>query len=111
MLGWTTRTFNELPVHQLKATGSADGSWRNWVKNGRANYVTGYHPAFMLCKCVKRLIERPFGVAGVGLFFGFVSGYFGAASRLEDKELIRFLRREQFRKLTLRRSLWTAEQK
>ncbi|MBA3572282.1 MAG: glycosyltransferase family 2 protein [Pyrinomonadaceae bacterium] len=111
MLGWTTRTFNELPVHQLKATGSADGSWRNWVKNGRANYVTGYHPAFMLCKCLKRLIERPFGVAGVGLFFGFVSGYFGAASRLEDKELIRFLRREQFRKLTLRRSLWTAEQK
>ncbi len=111
MLGWTTRTFNDLPVHQLKGTGSADGSWRNWVKNGRANYVTGYHPLFMLCKCLKRILQRPFGIAGVGLFYGYISGYFGAASRLDDQELIRFLRREQFRKLTLRRSLWTAEQK
>ena len=107
MLGWKTRTFPELSVHQLKDTGSADGTWHNWVKNGRANFITGYHPVFMLCKCLKRLTQKPFGVAGAGLFFGFLSGYFGHAARLRDAELVRFVRREQLRTLTFRRSLWT----
>ncbi len=111
MLGWTTRTFKELQVHQLKPTGSADGTWRNWMKNGRANYVTGYHPLFMLGKCVKRFVEKPFGLAALGLLAGFISGYLEGAPRLDDRDLIRFLRQQQLRKLTLRRSLWTAEAK
>ena len=45
--GWTTRTFPELRVVQHKPTGGADGSLKNWFKNGRANYLTGYHPLFM----------------------------------------------------------------
>ena len=108
MLGWTTRTFTDIQVHQLKETGSADGSWRNWVKNGRANYITGYHPIFMVCKCAKRLLQKPFGIAGVGLLFGFASGYLERIPQLPDRELVRFIRREQLRKLTFRRSLWTA---
>jgi len=108
MLGWTTRTFTDLQVQQLKETGSADGRWRNWVKNGRANYITGYHPIFMVCKCAKRLLQKPFGIAGVGLLFGFASGYLEGIPQLPDRELVRFIRREQLRKLTFRRSLWTA---
>lgn len=111
MLGWSTRTFNELKVHQLKATGSADGTWRNWVKNGRANYITGYHPFFMLCKCAKRFAEKPLALEALGLLAGFAGGYFERAPRLNDRELVQFLRRQQFRKLTFRRSLWTAEAK
>ena len=34
-------------------TGTADGMWKNYVKFGRANYITGYHPVFMLLKCLK----------------------------------------------------------
>jgi poly-beta-1,6-N-acetyl-D-glucosamine synthase len=106
MLGWRTCTFEDVKVHQLKETGSVDGVWRNAVKNGLANYVTGYHPLFMLGKCAKRIVEWPYGVAAGGLAWGFASGYFRGVDRIKDDEFIRYVRNQQLRRLTLRSSLW-----
>jgi len=107
MLNWSTYSFKELKVLQLKPTGSADGTWRNWFKNGRANYITGYHPLFMLTKCLKRLPISPIGIAAVGLFCGFVSGYLSRIPQVPDRELIRYLRRQQLNRLLFRESLWS----
>ena len=74
--GWTTRTFRVLKIVQHKATGTADGSWRNWFKNGRANYITGYHPVFMLAKCFKRAFRPPLFIQAIALWAGFSSGSF-----------------------------------
>jgi glycosyltransferase involved in cell wall biosynthesis len=104
--GWTTRTFAELPIVQHKPTGSADGSWRNWYKNGRANYVTGYDPFFMMAKCVKRLFSRPRGVAAVALAAGFCSGYLGGVQQLHDPGAIQYLRQQQRRKLFFQTSIY-----
>ena len=60
MLGFSTRSFSDIPIFQLKITGSADGVWRNAIKNGKGSYISGYHPLFYVSKCLKRLIERPF---------------------------------------------------
>lgn len=106
MLGWQTYSFAELRVLQLKSTGEADGAWRNWVKNGRANYVTGYHPLFMFAKCVKRCFSPPYGVGAIGLAWGFLSGYLSEAQRVNDPDLIRFIRQQQMNCLLRRRSLW-----
>ena len=107
MLGWKSYSFKELPVCQLKPTGSADGAWRNWFKNGRANYVTGYHPAFMMAKCVKRAFAPPFLVGAAGLACGYFNGYLDKqVGRVNDAALIRYIRNQQIRKLTLRSSIW-----
>ena len=106
MLGWKTCTFEELKVHQLKDTGAADGSWRNSVKNGLANYITGYHPLFMLAKCAKRVFSRPYLVGAGALAWGFVSGYIRGVPQVEDEQLLRYLRDQQFRKMSFRRSIW-----
>ena len=106
MLGWQTYPFKELPVIQLKPTGSADGTWKNWFKNGRANYITGYHPLFMISKCARRFLSPPVGIAAVGLFCGFVSGYLSRLPQVPDLELIRYLRRQQLNRLLFRESLW-----
>ena len=74
MVGWNTKTFTELRLIQHKTTGSADGDWKNYVKNGLANYITGYHPAFMMLKCIKRLAEKPYILVSAGLFWGFLKG-------------------------------------
>jgi glycosyltransferase involved in cell wall biosynthesis len=107
MLGWKTYTFEKLKIHQLKDTGSADGSWRNAVKNGLANYVTGYHPLFMVAKCAKRLFSRPYALGAGALAWGFFSGYLRGVQRVEDDELIHYLRNQQIRRLTLRSSIWS----
>jgi glycosyltransferase involved in cell wall biosynthesis len=104
--GWTTRTFADITLIQHKATGGADGSWRNGFKNGRANYVTGYHPAFMLAKCAKRSVQPPFVLGSAALLCGYVSGYLRRIPRAPDPQVIDYLRRQQLRRLLNRPSIY-----
>lgn len=104
--GWRTRTFPDLAVVQLKPTGSADGTWSNAVKNGRANYLTGYHPAFMLAKCAKRALRKPYFIEALGLATGFLSGYAMRLPQSADAETRRYLRQQQVRRLLMRRSIY-----
>lgn len=106
MLGWTTRTFADIPLRHHRYTGSADGTWKNVVKFGLANYITGYHPLFMLVKCCKRAVQPPYGVGAAGLAWGFCKGYLQGVARVPDPELIRYVRRQQLNKLLLKPSLW-----
>jgi biofilm PGA synthesis N-glycosyltransferase PgaC len=109
MLGWKTLTFQHIYLVHHRPTGGAYGSWANWVKNGLANYITGYHPVFMACKCLKRTIVRfsPGGMKeGLGLWCGFMKGYVKRIPRVADPAVICYLRTQQWRALTFRRSLW-----
>jgi biofilm PGA synthesis N-glycosyltransferase PgaC len=104
--GWTTRTFADIPIVQHKPTGSAEGRWRNSFKNGLANYMTGYHPFFMLAKCAIRSLRRPLILQSVPLLAGFCSGYLTRAPRAANKEVIRYLRRQQLQRLLFRPSIY-----
>lgn len=106
MHGWGTRTFPDINLIQLKPTGSADGNWRNWYKNGLANYITGYHPVFMVAKCLKRTLKKPFFIASTALWVGFCTGYLKRVPQIQDKETIRYLRGQQVRRLLLRSSIY-----
>lgn len=107
MLGWESYTFRDLKLVQLKPTGGADGCWRNYYKNGYANYIVGYHPLFMLAKCVKRIPARPFGKISLALWCGYLSGYFKRIPRPADREVVRYLRKQQMKALLLQKSFWT----
>ncbi len=106
MLGWRTRTFINLQVSHYRFTGSADGAWKDSVKNGFANYVTGYHPLFMLFKCLRRLAAKPFLVGAIGLAWGFLKGYCKRAPQVQDRKLIHYTRAQQLRRLLLQQSIW-----
>ncbi len=107
MYGWATRTFSHLSLIQLKATGHSDGCWRNWFKNGRANYISGYHPLFMVAKCIRRVPKRPIVVASIALLAGFCSGYIRRIPQTPDRNAISFLRRQQLRRLTFQPSIYS----
>jgi len=105
MLGWKTRTFPHIQLVHHRPTGGAYGSWANYVKNGLANYITGYHPVFMACKCVRRTL-RNLNLEGLGLWCGFMKGYLWRIPRISDPAMIRYLRHQQWRALTFRKNLW-----
>jgi len=105
--GWKTRTFADLTLIQHKPTGSADGRWRNSFKNGRANYVTGYHPLFMIAKCIKRVVRKPLLVESTALLVGYFSGYLTRMPQVSDREAIRYLRKQQIRRLLFRPSIYS----
>jgi poly-beta-1,6-N-acetyl-D-glucosamine synthase len=106
MLGWVTRSFPNVTLVQRRPTGATNSVWGNWAKNGRANYISGYHPLFMFLKCVSRVGQKPFFITGAALLYGYLSGYFGRIPRIDDADLIKYVREQQLRRLTFRDSIW-----
>jgi glycosyltransferase involved in cell wall biosynthesis len=106
MLSWGTRSFPSLHLQHHRYTGTAEGIWAGMVKNGRANYVCGYHPLFMLVKCLLRLPRRPYFIGSVGLLYGFLSGYLKQIPQVDDVQTIGFLRRQQLGRLWGRETIW-----
>jgi biofilm PGA synthesis N-glycosyltransferase PgaC len=106
MLGWSTRSFVDLQVSHYRYTGAAEGAWKNCVKDGRANYTAGYHPVFMLFKCIRRLAIRPYLIGTFGLLWGFLQGYFKRAPQVADPALISYTRTQQMRRLLFMQSMW-----
>jgi hypothetical protein len=106
MLGWTTSTLSGINAVHHRPTGAAYGAWNDRVKGGMANYISGYHPLFMLLKCVKRMVEKPYLVGGFGLLYGFAKGYLNKIPQVEDRALIQYFREQQINRLLGRKSLW-----
>lgn len=106
MLGWTSRSFADLLLVHHRPTGTAEGKWSGLVKNGRANYICGYHPLFMFSKCLVRLLQRPYLIGSLGLLYGFVSGYLKRIPQVNDRKAIRYLRRQQLNRLRGMETIW-----
>jgi len=106
MLGWKTRSFPDLELVHHRVTGAADGTWVNLVKNGRSDYICGYHPLFMLSKCLVRLPQKPFLVGSFALFYGYASGYFKGIPQVDDRKTIEYLRRQQIHRLLGQNTIW-----
>src|SRR5262249_52107839 len=107
MLGWKTRTFHDLKLVHHRPTGAAYGQWQDWAKAGLANYIVGYHPLFMLFKCVRRTADKPYGIAALALFWGYVCGYLKRIPQIDDHDVIQYFRRQQLNRIMGRRSLWS----
>jgi biofilm PGA synthesis N-glycosyltransferase PgaC len=106
MLGWKTARTPAARFLHLRPTGGADGSWKNAFKNGRGSYISGFHPLYVISKCVRRIPTRPFFVQSLGLFMGFFSSYFSNVGQIQDKALVRYLRDQQMRRLLRQPSIW-----
>ena len=106
MLGFRSRSFDDLEVIHYRYTGAANGSWLNAVKKGEWNYVSGYHPLFMAFKCLRNLFERPRITGSCGLAFGYLRALLRRAERSADAPLIRYVRDQQLRRLSFRRTIW-----
>jgi biofilm PGA synthesis N-glycosyltransferase PgaC len=106
MLGWTTNSFSDLHLIHHRGTGTAEGIWSGLVKNGRANYICGYHPLFMLSKCILRLARKPYLIGALGLMYGFSTGYLKHVPQVDDPEAIGYLRRQQLSRLRGGETIW-----
>ena len=99
MRGWSTFAFPDLHLIHHRATGAALGLWADGVKNGRSDYIVGYHPLFFTAKCVFRAFKPPFLIGALALAFGFSRSYLQRVPRVDDAEFIRYLRAQQLRRL------------
>lgn len=106
MLGWTTMSFFDLQMIHHRPTGSSWGRWGGIVKDGTISYVSGYHPLFMMAKLAAGLARRPYVVGSVAQAYGYVKAYVKRVPRVDDPELIRYLRQQQLARLLGRETIW-----
>jgi len=104
--GWTTRSLDEPFLVQERFTGEAAGQWSNWLKNGRASYITGYHPLWVIARSGVRAFRKPYLKATAGLLTGYFGAWIRRVEQIDDRELIRYLRSQQLRRMFCRPSMW-----
>jgi hypothetical protein len=106
MLGYRTWSFRHIRALHHRPQGQASGPIRARLALGRAAYYAGYSPAFMMVRAVRRSLAFPPLMASVLMLAGFFEGYLRHWPRPATPELIKFVRRQQIRRLLMMESLW-----
>jgi glycosyltransferase involved in cell wall biosynthesis len=98
MKGWKTRSFPEKRFHHYRTLGTAEKS--NWAASfsyGQKDYYLGGSPVWQLFRVVYRSTKRP--LEGVALLSGYCCAAARRMKRPVSRELMRFHRGEQLKKL------------
>jgi len=106
MKGWTSRSFMDIKLQHHRWTGAAYGKWGGIVKNGKTDYVCGYHPLFLAAKAISRIFQRPYLIGSAGLVYGYLRARWERMPQVDDPNLIRYLRRQQLARLAGRETIW-----
>lgn len=106
MLGFATRNFPHIIAYHHRPQGTARGLLRGRFGTGRTAYAVGYSPIFMIARSAGKLAHWPPVLGSVMLLAGYVDGYLRGMPRSAPPELVKFIRRQQRRRLLMLESLW-----
>ena len=100
MMGWKTRSFREKWFFHFRHLGTAERSaFAASFSYGEKDYYLGGHPVWELFRVTYRLAKPPYLVDGLALGLGYGWAMLRRVKRPISKELMKFHRREQLRKL------------
>ncbi len=100
MYGWRVRTFPVVFADHHRPTGTESQSkLKALFRLGCQNFVNGYHPLFMLGRCLARLSHRPYILNGLLLGAGYSWAALTGQTKEVPPDVIRFLRSEQVSRL------------
>ena len=102
MNGWETRSFAQYQAIHHRPVGTGDGMsiLQARFRQGLTEYGIATHPLFMLAKSLRRaVLEKPYITGSLARLAGFISGYFRSEKRGIPDEVIRYVRKEQIRRL------------
>lgn len=107
MAGFKTRTFAHIRCFHHRPQGSAGGLLRGRFAIGRSAWYVGYSPLFLLAAAARRIAEPPFLLGAIMMVAGYLDGFVHRRPQVNDPKLIRFVRKQQMRRLLLMDSLWS----
>ena len=100
MKGWKTRSFREKSFFHHRHLGTAErNAFAAAFSYGEKDYYLGGHPVWELFRVVFRMGKQPYLIQGIALGLGYAWAAARRVKRPISKELMRFHRREQMRKL------------
>lgn len=107
MRGWKTRNYPERRFHHHRTMGTAERSrLRASFDYGQKDYFLGGSPVWELFRVGYRMTKQPILLGGLALLVGYCWAAARRVQRPVSRDLMRFHRQEQMRKLrTILRSL------
>lgn len=99
MLGWRTRSFADLRALHLRPSGSASGQLRGRARHGTCAWIAGYPPELVVLRSLRLLAARPRGLGALAFLWGYLRAAAVRRGRPDDRQLLRFSRAEQRRRL------------
>ncbi|MGZ5178406.1 MAG: glycosyltransferase [Burkholderiales bacterium] len=102
MRGWQACSWDvpELRFTHLRPQGTSHKGWvTGRMRHGFGQYFMGTSPIYMLANAVNRFTEKPYVLAGLAMWWGYVWSAIQRKPRYENLEFRRFLRRWQWRAL------------
>ena len=102
MKGWKVQSFPEKRFHHYRTLGTAEKTalGASFAYGERAYYLGG-SPVWNLFRSVYRMTQKPFLLNGVALMSGYCWAALRRIKRPVSREMIRFHRREQMKKLRM----------
>jgi len=97
---WETRTFpNIIVIHNRRSGTSNANIYTARYRQGKMEFVNGYHILFEMARCMTRIIEKPYILGSVARFAGYLSSLIACEKKAVPRELIKYLHQEQLRRL------------
>ena len=108
MNGWKTWSFPDVVAVHNKPAGRGQSksllSYR--FRSGIGEYYMGMHPLFVVVKSLRRCIkEQPWGIGGIARMIGYAFAVLHHEERQIPHCVIKFLRREQIRRIVRRNKI------
>ena len=98
--GWTVRSFSDKRFHHYRSMGTAErGKLAALFSYGQKDYYLGGSPVWELFRCTYQMMKKPYLGGGLALLFGFSWATLRRMPRPVSRELMRFHRQEQMKKL------------
>jgi poly-beta-1,6-N-acetyl-D-glucosamine synthase len=98
MCGWQVRSFPELKVHHLRATGTRGSLLRYCYREGFMDFALGSHPLFEAAKMAKMSAIPPYLLNAQVRMLGFLVAHI-LGKRMVSPECVAFLQKEQLGRL------------
>jgi glycosyltransferase involved in cell wall biosynthesis len=100
MKGWKTRSYVQKRFHHYRALGTAGKcSVRALFSYGEKDYYLGGSPVWQAFRVAYRMTKQPVLIGGLALLSGYCWAAIRRMERPVSRELMRFHRREQMKKL------------
>lgn len=100
MIGWKTKAFRERAYFHHRSLGTAErGRFASLFSYGEKDYYLGNHPIWQLFRVAYRCTKRPYLYEGIAVGSGYLWALLRRIDRPVSKELMKFHRKEQMKKL------------
>ncbi len=95
-LGWETRSYRDLAVIHHRPMGSSGrGILEGRKRFGQVHYLLNSHPVYAFCSGVYRMLEPPYVLGGLAVWYGYLRFFFSRKKKLAEGELKQFIRERQ----------------